>query len=188
MSRSALRVAVVVLALAGAGTLVRDGWWCAKGVVAGLLVDRATDAFLVDGEVHRPWSWADFHPVGRIDVEARGVSRPILSGATGAVLAFGLGHVDGTAPPGGPGLSVVGGHRDGYAAFLGDLVPGDLLTVRTARGATRWVVSGTRRVRDRRPVVDPGPGDRLWLVTCWPVDGVRRTDARYVVEAVPESR
>jgi sortase A len=98
------------------------------------------------------------------------------------VLAFGLGHVDGTAPPGGAGLSVVGGHRDGDARFLAGLEPGDVVRLRTAAGVSRWQVRGARVVQAGSTVPDPGPGDRMWLVTCWPIDAVRPGASRYVVE------
>lgn len=186
MTASLLRLAVVLLAASGCATVGGDAYLAAKGCLARVLIARATEATLADGRPRPPWSWADFHPVARVDVPRLRVSRPVLSGATGAVLAFGLGHVDGTARPGGRGLAVVGGHRDGDAAFLGELEVGDRVVVTDPDGTTTWTVHGRAVVEDGGPLVDPGPGNRLWLVTCWPIDGVRPSDERLVVEAVPE--
>ena len=186
MTRTAIRNLAAALAIAGAAAVVGDAYLAAKGVLARTLIARATEATLVDGGDHRPWPWADFRPLALLEVPRLGVQRPILSGAGGAVLAFGLGHVDGTAAPGGTGLSVVGGHRDGDARFLVRLEPGDRVRVRTATGDSGWRVRGARVLQADAPVRDPGPGDRIWLVTCWPIDAVRPGPSRYVVELFRE--
>jgi len=180
-----IRGAAMAAVLAGGALVGGDGWLAAKGALARVLIARATAAAVNDGGIHRPWPWADFHPVARIEVPRLGVVRPVLSGATGAVLAFGLGRVDGTADPGSAGLSVVGGHRDGDARFLGRLAVGDRLRVVTASGPSDWRVARTAVVRPDDARFDPGGGDRLWLVTCWPIEATLPGELRYVVEAVP---
>ena len=50
---------------------------------------------LADGEAHPPWRWADTSPIARLEVPRLGVRRVVLAGATGAVLAFGPGHIHG---------------------------------------------------------------------------------------------
>ena len=59
---------------------------------------------------------------------------------------------------------------------------GDTLVLVTAAGAARYEVVNLEVVGDR----DLGPlaprdETRLTLLTCWPFDGLRRTDLRYVV-------
>ena len=183
MSRGAC-VTAVVLAMAGATLVGGELWLAAKAQVAAVLIDRAWKAHLADGGEHRPWPWADVVPVARIEVPRLGVRRTVLSGATGAALAFGLGHVDGTSRPGSAGNAVVAGHRDGRAAFLRDLVPGDEIVVRSRAGEERCVVSGSEVVaHDTAAVLDTTGEPKLTLVTCWPFGGLTRSPWRYVVWA-----
>ncbi len=172
----------LVVLLLGVGLLGRDAWLWAKGALAGRLIERALAAHLEDGAGHRPWDWSDFEVVARLEAPRLGVSRPVLTGASGESLAFGLGHVDGTARPGAPGNTVLAGHRDSWAAFLGDLRPGDTLRLVYYGGATdyRVVDAAVVDVLDPWPVASPGP-DRLTLVTCHPIGGLLPTRERYVI-------
>ena len=172
--RRPARAAIVgiVLLVPGVFLLARAGWVHAKGAAGELLIDRALTATLKDGMPRRPWSWADMHPVARLEVPRLGVTRPNLSNASGSALAFGLGHVSGTAFPG-----VVAGHRDSWAAFLADVKIGDELTVTTHEQAVRYRVVRTEVVR-----YDTAPrGDGLALVTCWPFHGLLHSPWRFVV-------
>jgi hypothetical protein len=62
---------------------------------------------LSGGETVKPWPWADTWPIARLSAPRHGVDLFVLAGATGRTLAFGPGHVDGTARPGRPGCSHV---------------------------------------------------------------------------------
>ena len=90
-----------------------------KAAVASVLIEHALERTLADGRPRAPWAWADFHPVARLRVPL-GLDQPVLSGATGATLAFGLGRVSGHRD-----WPVLAGHRDTWAAFLQDLRVGD---------------------------------------------------------------
>jgi sortase A len=175
-----------------------------KAAAAGVLIERAWDGRLDDGRAHRPWPWADFTPIARIEVRRLGIDRPILSDSVGRTLAFGLGHIPGTAQPGAAGSCAVAGHRDTWAAFLEDLVAGDEVILRTPRGPRRYRVRATAILDQRTTrltvdddVVRAGEGgrrdedvprgdDRLLLVTCWPFEALRRGPLRYVVTCTPD--
>ncbi|HEX4826422.1 MAG TPA: sortase [Candidatus Polarisedimenticolaceae bacterium] len=176
--RRPARAAIVgiLLLLPGGFLLARAGWVHAKGAVGEVLIGRALDATLEDGVPRKPWSWADMVPVARLDVPRLGVSRPILSNASGSALAFGLGRVSGT------GLSIVAGHRDSWAAFLEDVKVGDELTVTSHERQVRYHVVGAEIVRYDTAL----RGDGLSLVTCWPFDGLLHSPWRYVVHCEPE--
>ena len=166
--------------LSGGLVLASRGAREAKAALAERLIETALDRTLREGGVHKPWEWADHHPLARLDVPRLGVREPILSGATGGSLAFGLGHIDGTAFPGRPGHCVVAAHRDRQGAFLAQLRPGDDIIVTTHEGAWRYRVESMAVVEaDRSDLLDPRPGDALTLVTCWPFDGITRTHLRY---------
>jgi sortase A len=188
-ARSLALISAVCLA-AGAALVGRHLYLEAKAATAAVLIDRVWSARLEDGRVRPPWPWADFAPIARVEVRRLGIDRPILSDASGRTLAFGLGHVPGSARPGEPGACVIVGHRDTWAAFLRDLRTGEEMVVRTPGGGRRYRITGTAVVdaHDFRLAPDlevVAPADRLILTTCWPFDAVRHGPLRYVVFSVP---
>jgi sortase A len=194
MRRVRLRMRVRGLLLGSAAlastaglTLLREqAYLRAKAWLAGRLIERAYGAHLADGKPHRPWRWADHHPIARIEVPRLGVRRIVLSGASGSSFAFGLGHVDGTALPGEGGNSVVTGHRDSWAAFLGRLRVGDPVLVETRRGTRRYLVRELRVVhKDQTELLDPTAGPQLTFVTCYPFSRLARGPWRYAVTCSP---
>ena len=122
------------------------------------------------------------HPLAQLGVPRLGLLRTVLAGASGSSLAFGPGHVDGTAAPNATGNCALAGHRDGSFAFLNDLRVGDLLILRTHAGAVRYEVQDLL-VADMRDVdlLQPTEDPRLTLITCYPFHGLSRSELRYVV-------
>ncbi|MDX1388265.1 MAG: class GN sortase [Acidobacteriota bacterium] len=182
-------VAVAVgIALVGSGSalLGHDAYLGVKAMVAERLIARAFDDHLLDGLPHRPWSWADWVPIARLDVERLGVRRHVLSGATGSSMAFGVGHIDGTALPNADGNCVLAGHRDSWFRFLERLKRGDRIRVDTVEGDRDWVVESVEvTTAGNTGILEPTPHPRLTLVTCYPFDGLVRSPWRYVVSCVP---
>lgn len=177
-------IIAIVLMLAGAGLLGRDGYLRLKSFAATRLVAAATDEYLTDGGSHVPWSWADFHPVGRLYAPRLDISRDILSGSTGQTMAFGLNHMACTASPGQEGNVCLAGHRDSWGAFIGDLRFRDLLVVDTPDGDQAYRVRDIRVVpRADTSVLAAEEGYDLTLITCHPVDGILPTEMRLVVRA-----
>jgi sortase A len=181
-AKTGAAVVGVLLLLPGASLLARGGWVKAKGAVGEVLIDRALSSTLEDGKSRRPWSWADMHPVARLTVPRLAIERPVLSNASGSALAFGIGHLDGTAEPGATGNCVLAGHRDSWAAFLADLGVGDDVVVDSPGRRDVYRVASTAVVRfdDGRVLRDEGDA-RLTLVTCWPFRGWIHSPWRYVV-------
>ena len=174
------------LMLAGAALVGRQGCLEAKAALAGVLIGQALERTLADGRPRAPWSWADFRTIALLEVPRLGIRDPVLSGATGSTLAFGIGHVDGTALPGAAGNVVLAGHRDRQLAFLRRLRPGDRIDLRTAGGARSYRVRTLRVVGEGHTrVTDPDAGDRLILITCYPLEGVLPSPWRAVVICDP---
>ena len=111
-----LCLAALLLAGTGLSLLAGQAHLKSKALLADWLIDRAYSGYLFDGRAHRPWAWADTHPIARIEVPRLGLRRTILAGASGSSLAFGLGHVSGTAFPGERGNCAIAGHRDSIGA------------------------------------------------------------------------
>jgi len=188
--RRASLVGAGLLAVAGLGMIGHGLYIPAKAMVAQVLLDRSWTSARA-GRAAAPWPWADTRPVARLLVPRLRRSQILLAGAHGRSLAFGPGHVSGTALPGRRGHSVVSAHRDTHFAFLRDLRRGDLLVVEAPDGRHRaYRVSDLRIMDTRRDdlVHDPA-ADRLTLVTCYPFGAWRAGGPlRYLVSAEAVSR
>ena len=183
----AIVVAGFALLSTGGALLGQQAWLLVKAGVAERLIERAFVAHLEDGRVHLPWRWADTWPLARIEVPRLGVTRTVLAGASGSTLAFGPGHVDGTALPNRSGNSALAGHRDGWFAFLQELETRDRVVL-TTHGEVRVytvVETGVRSMWDVE-VLEPSAGRQLTLITCYPFDGPPGGPWRYVVTAAGE--
>lgn len=173
--------AAIALGCCGGGLYLE-----AKATLAQVLLARAWSATAGSRDRVRPWPWADTWPVAKLALPRLGASWIVLAGASGRTLAFGPGHLDGTALPGAPGHAVVAGHRDTQFAALRALRLGDRVVVETpTRRRVVYRVTATAVV-DRGAGARPAPSapDTLTLVTCWPFDAVvPGGPLRYVVRA-----
>ena len=182
------------LAFAAALLLLLAGMWQlgggltirAKAILAQILVRDAWERTLIGERQAKPWPWADTWPVARLSVPEQRIDLFVLAGANGRTIAFGPGHVFGTAPPGEEGNSVIGGHRDTHLAFLRDTKPGTELRVQRPDGAWRRYrveASAVLDAADLWVTRQDGP-TRITLVTCYPFDALRPGGPqRYVVFA-----
>lgn len=158
----------------------------AKAKLAQYLIRAAWEKTLAGTQEAKPWPWADTYPVARLIVPRLGVEVFVLAGASGRTLAFGPGHVYGTAAPGEPGNSVVSAHRDTHFTFLRDLHADDEVIVETPQGVRRHYRVADASVVDKRDLraLRSDGNARLTLITCYPFDAVSaRGPLRYVVTA-----
>jgi sortase A len=171
---TAVRALALLLAVAGVALAARGLWIPAKAALAQGLLAGAWGRAAAGEAQPRPWPWADTWPVARLTLPGR-PPLVVLAGASGRTLAFGPGHVDGSAAPGEGGNVVVAGHRDTHFRALAGLAAGDELVLEAPGGRSRrYRVRETAVVdhRDTRPLL-PADHARLTLVTCWPFDAVR---------------
>lgn len=162
-------------------------WVPAKAVLAQELLASSWHQSKLDGSSHRPWPWADTHPVARLEQPRLGVSQVVLAGDSGRPLAFGPGWAESSAKPGSrSGTVVISGHRDTHFSWLRDLRDGDTVRLEHAGGERDYRVVGTEVVDSRTHRLDAGGGDSLVLVTCWPFDATAaRGPMRYLVTLAP---
>jgi sortase A len=85
-----------VLSIAAAAAILSKAW------IGQVLLGVAWQRALAAGVASAPWPGADTRPVARIVAPAQSADVLVLAGATGRTLAWGPGHLDGTAPPGTP--------------------------------------------------------------------------------------
>jgi sortase A len=188
--RRAASVAVVAgLVAAGCASLGSAFYIRTKAHVGQWLLHRAWARTQTDGGPAKPWPWADTHPVARLEAPAHGVDLLVLAGASGRTLAWGPGHLDDSAPPGGDGNTVLSAHRDTHFRFLQRVVPGDVVVIEGPAGARRRYrvrnafVADVRALRLPRETTVP----TLTLITCYPFDALMPGGPmRYVVAAEAE--
>ena len=182
----ARRRIVLGLLLLGLAAVLQGSWIFCKAAFAQVLLRRAW-AEARAGAQARPWPWADTWPVARLLSPARGVDLIVLEGATGSSIAFGPGHIQGSAPPGAPGNVALAGHRDTHFRFLQQLQPGEALWLELPNGAVRrYEVQSESVVDERDTRLLEAPGSWLTLVTCYPFDAaIPGGPLRYVVRARP---
>jgi len=184
--RNAVSMAALALAVAGSLALGQGAWLWAKAEVGQWLLERAWTRVQGGEASAAPWPWADTQPVARLAAPAQGIDLIVLAGASARTLAWGPGHLAGSARPGDPGHVILTAHRDTHFRFLRTLAVGDPLVLESPGGARRHY-----RVRslDTRHVDDLAlPRDTaeptVSLVTCWPFDAlVPGGPWRYVVTA-----
>ncbi len=185
MSAIPLRSIILVLALSmTAGSWFNSAYIYAKANLAQYLISKSWQQ-TTTGQQVKPWYWADTWPVARLVYGNEDVF--VLAGAHGSALAFGPGHVDGTAAPGSPGTSIVAGHRDTHFSFLREMQLGELIQVQNREDLWQDYTVDSIDIIDTRVqagmVIDQA-SDQLVLVTCYPFDAIQTGGPlRYVVTA-----
>ncbi len=175
-----------VLIGAGVAMVAWGAYIPAKAALAQVLLQRSWNVASAEDGAPPPWPWADTRPVARISALGGAAEAIVLAGADDRTLAFGPGHIDGTALPGFPGHSVVAAHRDTHFKFLQQMGVGSEITVETPGGnKVLYTVVDTRVIDARVETIALEPlGDVLSLVTCYPFDDpVPGGPMRYVVTA-----
>ncbi len=176
------RTVSAILVLVTLGCWATGSWIHIKADLAQYLIKRSW-ALTTPGDAHKPWPWADTWPVARLSYETHDLM--VLAGAHGSSLAFGPGHVDGTADPGDSGVSVLAGHRDTHFEFLRHVSEGDRFELQTADA--RWHTYDVSKIEIVDSEAEQGialseSGARLVLVTCYPFDAITVGGSlRYVV-------
>jgi len=178
------RQVALLLTLLAAWLALDASYLHAKAWLAQHLLSNAWHHALTTGTPHKPWPWADTHPVARLRVPAHGIDQIVLAGDAGRTLAFGPGWAESTARPGTHGTPVISGHRDTHFAFLRTLAIGDEITLQGTQSTATYRITETRIADATKETLHAGNDDALLLVTCWPFDAVvPGGPLRYVVRA-----
>jgi sortase A len=164
----------------------------AKAELAQYLIADAWHKNLQSAEQHKPWPWADTHPVAELIIQDK--SWYVLAGASGRNLAFAPSHVSSTPEPGEIGNSVIVGHRDTQFNSLKSLQKGDLIEVKTKHKRQKFKVTMLRIAEHSQLEYlqsdinnDTFDDDQssLTLITCYPFDSVLPNPThRYIIRAI----
>jgi len=187
-----LRVFVGLVLLSGASLTARAAYLHAKAELAAVLIQRAWDKTITEGQPHAPWPWADTYPVARLRIPRIGYDEIVLEGATPRTLAFGPARLFSGARLGEPGNVELAGHRTSWFRPLEAMKEGDTIEV-------QWFDARKHELRARIYTVDeihivapedvtlltPASQDALTLITCFPFGHSPRSPQRFVVLASP---
>jgi sortase A len=164
----------------------------AKAEFAQYLIADAWHKSLESTQTHKPWPWADTHPVAELIIKDN--KWYVLAGASGRNLAFAPTHVSSTPEPGETGNSVIIGHRDTQFNSLKRLQKGDVIEVKTKHKRQKFKVTMLRIVlhsqleylqNDNPSVTFDDEQSSLTLITCYPFDSVLPNPIhRYIVRAI----
>jgi sortase A len=122
--------------------------------------------------------------IGRLQIPRLGLSVMLMEGDGTRTLRRAVGHIPGTPLPGHPGNTALSGHRDTFFRPLRNIRDDDVIVITTLQGEYRYRVMSTRIVApDNVAVLDPGTGEILTLVTCYPFYFVGAAPNRFIVRA-----
>lgn len=164
-------------------------WIYSKAYVATFLIDDAWQVSLANqpssNSINKPWPWADTWPVAEISIPEVGLNEIVLSGDSGATLAFGPGLSNAGATLESASIKLISGHRDTHFSRLKNIAINDEIFIRTATGKKRYRVSDIKIVDSRSYTIDTmDEGYDLALVTCYPFNAVLSGGhERFVVQA-----
>ncbi|WP_076536182.1 class GN sortase [Shewanella sp. UCD-KL21] len=182
------------LAVIGISFLSHGAYMQVKANFAQYLIEQAWNKTLQDQTPHKPWSWADTHPVGKLmlyadketDLYPLGQPMFVLAGASGRNLAFGPSLMLNSAGIGEAGNTVIAGHRDSHFSHLQQVKKGDIVELETAAGQLQsYLITAIDIVHETQTeVLNSTMDNQLTLITCYPFEDLSSNSAyRYVVTA-----
>ena len=131
-----------------------------------------------------PFELAKDDVIGRIEIPALALSAPITGDYDGNSLRKGVGHIPGTAVPGGLGTVGLAGHRDSFFRPLRRVAVKMEIRLIDKTGTYHYVVDSTEIVSpDKVEVLNIVARPELTLITCFPFDYVGAAPERFIVHA-----
>ncbi len=162
----------------------KSGWFYVKGVLAQHLLHNAWFKQKTTGKAQKAWDWSESTPTGKLLIPSIDLSHVILDNSKNEALAFGPGHIKGTALPGEPGNIGIAGHRDSFFKRLEDVDEGEFIGIEHDEGLQIFQVSQIEIIE---------PSDTHWfdatnfncltLVTCYPFQFDGNAPQRFIVRA-----
>lgn len=122
--------------------------------------------------------------IGRLEIPLLHLSVPVTTGVEPESLLRGVGHINGTAMPGGLGTLGLAGHRDTYLRDLRDVAVGMDVRVVDATGVYHYTVDSTEIVTPEKvDVLAIQSRPELTLITCFPFNYIGAAPKRFIVHA-----
>ena len=177
---------VLLITALGLSFLAYGTYIPAKAVLAQYLINDAWNDSIRLGESHKPWKWADMHPVMKLSSDKHNQELIVLSGDKGNSLAFATGHNLFSYMPNQGGTTVISAHRDTHFEFLQGVSISDVFELTDRKNKTSSYRVSDIKIIDatKQDIAIHSDQDELKLITCYPFDAiVARGPLRYVVTA-----
>jgi sortase A len=179
-----IKLILAAVLTVGSWQVGSSAYLLAKAHLAQYLIADAWQETLADGQPHPPWSWADTHPVARLNFPTLGKTSYVLEGASGRNMAFGPVHSETSGMPGGQISTVISAHNDSHFSFLGQLRLQDVIQIETLAGAYSYRIADIRVVDSDKQQISINQQDELILTTCYPFNALQTGgNLRYQVTA-----
>jgi sortase A len=122
--------------------------------------------------------------IGQLVIPAVGLSVPVVEDDDTDSLLHGVGHIRGTAFPGGLGTVGLAGHRDTFLRPLANVRPSMQIQLSRGDHTYRYLVDSTEIVHPEAVrVLDIVNTPELVLVTCYPFHYIGAAPLRFIVHA-----
>jgi len=181
-----MKTAMLVSMMMGSWHFAHATWIYCKAYAASFLIHDAWLATLHNKDVNKPWSWADTWPVADIAIPSIDLKEIILSGDSGASLAFGPGLSLAGDDLDGNGVKLISGHRDTHFRKLQHININDVIFIKTAKGIRQYRVKDIGVVDGETYWIDNIDADYdLILTTCYPFDALSASGKqRFIVGTI----
>jgi len=122
--------------------------------------------------------------LGQLSIPAIGLRVPVMDDDDTDSLLRGIGHIHGTAMPGGLGTVGLAGHRDTFLRPLAKIAPHMMIEVSRGLDLYRYQVDRTEIVPPEQvQVLSTQNTPELVLVTCYPFHYIGAAPLRFIVHA-----
>ncbi len=122
--------------------------------------------------------------MGRMEIPQISLSVPVMADYDPDSLLRGVGHIQGTALPGGLGTMGLAGHRDTFFRPLRRIAPKMEIRVAGGTGTYHYEVDSTEVVTPEQvEVLEIRSRPELTLITCYPFDFIGAAPKRFIVHA-----
>jgi sortase A len=120
--------------------------------------------------------------IGRLEIVEIGLTVPVFDNYDPDSLRQGVGHIHGTAMPGGLGNLALAGHRDTFFRPLRGIRKGMSMAIFSNEGRFNYVVDSTAIVSPEAvSVLDIHDVPEMTLITCYPFDFIGAAPKRFIV-------
>jgi len=180
-----IKIIIATLLTVGSWQVGSSAYLLAKAQFAQYLIADAWQATLKDGKQHKPWNWADTHPVAKLQFPSLAETSYVLEGASGRNMAFGPARTLTSGMPGDEISTIISAHNDSHFNFLGQVKLNDLIQIETTAGQFTYQVRDLRVVDSSQQQVIIKQQDELILTTCYPFNALQTGGKmRYQVTAI----
>lgn len=178
---------MVLCFMIGAIIFSKGVYMDAKAHLAQVLIEYSWSSKGDQNQAAKPWWWADTKAIATLEAPRLRKRLFVMQDDSGESLAFGPGHLNGSANIAEDGHVMIAGHRDSHFAFLQDIKIGDVIkTTNSKAKSISYRVTDAYVMDTRKDTLTQYQHQQLTLITCYPFNSViTGGPLRYIVNAEP---